>query len=190
MATLRGQRESATMMATARPRLVLVAALDRRGAIGRDGALLWHARADQQHFRRVTQGHPVVMGRKTWDSLPVRFRPLPQRRNIVVTRDAQWRADGAERASSLDEALALARDAERVAVIGGGELYALALPHADELVLTEIDAAFDGADTFFPPFERTRFVEVAREPQHAADGTRFAFVTYRRREPAGREGAP
>jgi aspartate kinase len=91
---------------------------------------------------------------------------------------------------SLDEALALARGAERVAVIGGGELYALALPHADELVLTEIDAAFDGADTFFPPFERTRFVEVAREPQHAADGTRFAFVTYRRREPAGREGAP
>ena len=89
------------------------------------------------------------MGRKTWDSLPERFRPLPQRRNIVVTRDPRWHADGAERAGSLDEALALAHGAERISVIGGGELYALALPQADELLLTEIDAALDGADTFF-----------------------------------------
>ena len=170
------------MITTAsRPRLVLVAALDRRGAIGRAGALLWQDRADQQHFRRVTLGHPVVMGRKTWDSLPERFRPLPQRRNIVVTRDPGWHADGAERAGSLAEALALAHGAERASVIGGGELYALALPQADELLLTEIDAAFDGADTFFPAWDRTQFTEVAREPQCAADGTRFDFVLYRRR---------
>jgi dihydrofolate reductase len=161
--------------------IVLVAALDRQRAIGRGGALLWNEREDLQHFRLVTMGQPVIMGRKTWDSLPVRFRPLPGRRNIVVTRDAVWHADGAERAGSFDAALALVRDAERACVIGGGELYALALPHADELVLTEIDAAFESADTFFPAFDRSVFEETAREPRTAADGTRFAFVSYRRR---------
>jgi dihydrofolate reductase len=163
-----------------RPTLVLVAALDRRGAIGRGGELLWHERADQQHFRDVTLGHPVVMGRKTWESLPERFRPLPGRRNIVVTRNRHWHAEGAERADSLDAALASTRNAARVSVIGGGELYALALPRADELLLTEIDAAFEGADTYFPPIDRASFSEVAREPHSAVDGTRFAFVTYRR----------
>lgn len=169
------------MKAAHRPTLVLVAALDRQGAIGRGGELLWQEREDQAHFRRVTMGYPVLMGRKTWDSLPARFRPLPGRRNIVVTRNAAWHADGAERAGSLDAALALVADAQRVCVIGGGELYALALPHADELVLTEIDRAFDGADTFFPRFERAAFAEVDRQGHVAADGTRFAFVTYRRR---------
>jgi dihydrofolate reductase len=158
--------------------LVLVAALDRQRAIGRGGGLLWHDREDQAHFRRTTMGAPVIMGRKTWDSLPERFRPLPGRRNIVVTRNAAWQSAGAERAGSLDAALALSADAPRACVIGGGELYALALPRADTLVLTEIDAAFDGADTFFPDFPG--FAAVAREPRTAADGTRFAFVTYRR----------
>jgi len=162
------------------PTLTLIAAVDRRGAIGRDGGLLWHEREDQAHFRRVTMGCPVIMGRKTWDSLPERFRPLPGRRNIVVTRNAAWQAAGAERAGSLDDALALAADAQRVCVIGGGELYALALPRADELVLTEIDRAFDGADAFFPRFDRTAFAETTREDRVAADGTRFGFVTYRR----------
>jgi dihydrofolate reductase len=160
--------------------LVLVAAIDRHRAIGRGGALLWNEREDQQHFRRVTMGQPVIMGRKTWDSLPVRFRPLPGRRNVVVTRDAAWHADGAERAGSFDAALALVQDTTRACVIGGGELYALALPHADELVLTEIDTAFDGVDTFFPAFDRAAFAQTAREPRVAADGTRYAFVTYRR----------
>ena len=163
--------------------IVLIAALDRHRAIGRGGALLWNEREDQQHFRRVTMGCPVIMGRKTWDSLPARFRPLPGRRNIVVTRDASWHADGAERAASFDAALALVRDAERACVIGGGELYALALPHADELVLTEIDTAFDGADTFFPAFDQEGFAPVAREARRAEDGTSFAFVTYRRQPP-------
>lgn len=167
--------------AAPRPTLVLVAAVDRQGAIGRGGELLWHEREDQAHFRRVTMGCPVVMGRKTWDSLPDRFRPLPGRRNIVVTRNAGWQAAGAERAGSLDDALALAADAPRVCVIGGGELYALALPRADELVLTEIDHAFAGADAFFPRFERGAFAETAREAHATASGTRFAFVTYCRR---------
>lgn len=160
--------------------LVLVAALDRQRAIGRGGDLLWNEREDQAHFRRVTMGCPVIMGRRTWDSLPERFRPLPGRRNVVVTRQALWQAPGAERAASLDAALALVADAPRVCVIGGGELYALALPHAQELALTEIDRAFDGADTYFPAFDRGGFRKVAREERVGGDGTRFAFVTYRR----------
>jgi dihydrofolate reductase len=125
-------------------------------------------------------GCPVIMGRKTWDSLPARFRPLPGRRNIVVTRNGAWRAEGAEVAASLDAALACVADAPKAFVIGGGELYTLALPRADELVLTEVDSAFDGADTFFPAVDRKAFVETSREERHTADGTRFAFVTYRR----------
>jgi dihydrofolate reductase len=160
--------------------LALIAAVDRRLAIGRRGGLLWNEREDQAHFRRATMGCPVIMGRKTWDSLPERFRPLPGRRNVVVTRNAAWRAEGAERAGSLDEAMALVADAPKAYVIGGGELYAAALPRADELVLTEIDAIFDDADAHFPRFDRSRFAEVAREARVAVDGTRFAFVTYRR----------
>jgi dihydrofolate reductase len=160
------------------PRIVLVAALDRAGAIGRAGGLLWHDGEDQRHFRRVTMGHPVLMGRKTWDSLPERFRPLPGRRNIVLSRNPQWQALGAERAGSLVEALRLAGDCAQVAVIGGAQLYAQALPQADALVLTEIDAAFAGADAHFPAFDRALYVEAAREAHRAADGTRYAFVTY------------
>jgi len=160
--------------------LALIAALDRQRAIGRGGELLWREREDLAHLRRTTMGWPVIMGRKTWDSLPARFRPLPGRRNIVVTRNAAWHSEGAERAASLDAALALAADAPKAFVIGGGELYALALPRADELLLTEVDAEFDGADTFFPAFDRTRFVETARDARVAADGTRYAFVHYQR----------
>jgi dihydrofolate reductase len=160
--------------------LALIAALDRHGAIGRGGGLVWRESEDQKYFRRVTMGCPVIMGRKTWDSVPERFRPLPGRRNIVVTRNAQWQAAGAERAASFEGALALVADAAKVFVIGGGELYAAAMPLADELVLTEIDAAFAGADTFFPAFDRTRFVETSREPRISADGMHYAFVTYRR----------
>ena len=166
---------------TPRPQLALIAALDRQRAIGRDGGLLWQEREDQRHFRALTMGCPVIMGRKTWDSLPARFRPLPGRRNIVVTRNAAWQAEGAEPAASLDNALALTGHVPKVFVIGGAELYALALPHADELALTEIDRRFDAADAHFPAFDRTHFVEVARDSRSGADGTPFAFVTYRRR---------
>jgi dihydrofolate reductase len=164
-----------------RPGLTLIAALDRAGAIGRGGALLWHERADLLHFKRTTLGCPVIMGRKTWDSLPASVRPLPGRLNLVVTRQPQWRAAGAERAGSLDEALARVAGEPRVFVIGGGELYAQAFARADSLELTEIDAEFSGADTFFPRLDRKSFRETAREPHHAADGTRYAFVSYRRR---------
>jgi dihydrofolate reductase len=159
----------------------IVAAVARNGVIGRDGAIPWRIPEDLARFRELTMGHAVVMGRKTWDSLPDRFRPLPGRRNVVVTRNAQWSADGAERAGSLEEALRqLEGGPPRVFVIGGGDLYRDALPVADELVLTEIDADFDG-DTLFPLWDRDAFEEVSRDEHVSADGLAFAFVTYRRR---------
>src|SRR5512136_3006473 len=119
-------------------RLAVIAVVARNGCIGKGNQLLCHLPEDQQHFRRVTLGCPVIMGRKTWDSLPARFRPLPGRRNIVVTRNANWHADGAEAVASLPAALALAAVAPKAFVIGVGMLYAEALAFADELVLTEI----------------------------------------------------
>jgi dihydrofolate reductase len=161
--------------------VVLIAAVARDGAIGRGNGLLWSDPEDMRHFRAETSGCPVVMGRRTWESLPARFRPLPGRRNLVVTRQAGYEAPGAETAPGLAEALARAADAPRVFVIGGGQLYAEALPRADELVLTEVDAAFPDADTFFPNWRRDHFEEVSREARQTADGTAFAFVRYRRR---------
>lgn len=164
-----------------RPALSLIAAVARNGAIGRDNALLWHEPEDLRHFRRVTLGCPVIMGRKTWDSLPARFRPLPGRRNVVITRDASWRAEGAETVASLEHALALLDGTAKAFVIGGAEIFALALPRVDELVLTEIDADLSG-DTFFPAWDRARFRAVARESHVDANGIGYSFVTYRNSE--------
>ena len=161
-------------------RLVVVAAIAHGGVIGRDGTVPWRLPEDMARFREVTMGHPVVMGRRTWDSLPDRFRPLPGRRNVVVTRNPTWSADGAECAGSLEEALRLVEASERVSVIGGGEIYEEVLPLADELLLTEVALDVEG-DTFFPPFDRSVFAESGREEHVADDGTAFAFVTYERR---------
>jgi dihydrofolate reductase len=160
--------------------ITLVAAVARGGVIGRDGTIPWRIPADLRRFRELTTGHAVVMGRRTWDSLPDRFRPLPDRRNVVVTRSPDWADDGAERAASLEDAFEKLRDEPRVFVVGGGELYAEALPLADELLLTELDADVDG-DTFFPDWDRAAFEEVAREQHTSADGVPFAFVRYVRR---------
>jgi dihydrofolate reductase len=159
-------------------KVALVAAVARGGVIGRDGGLPWHLPEDLARFRDLTTGHPVVMGRRTWESLPARFRPLPGRRNVVVTRNPEWRAEGAERAGSLEDALELLEDEGRAFVIGGAELYASALPVADELLLTELDLEVEG-DALFPAWDRDAFVEVSREERVAADGTPLAFVTYR-----------
>jgi dihydrofolate reductase len=161
-------------------RVALVAAVARGGVIGRAGTIPWRLPEDMAYFRELTTGHAVVMGRRTWDSLPDRFRPLPGRRNVVVTRSPEWRADGAEAAGSLEAALALLAGEERVFVIGGAEVYAAALPLADELLLTEIELDVEG-DTCFPPYDPDTFVAVEREPHTSADGTSFAFTTYRRR---------
>jgi dihydrofolate reductase len=162
-------------------RLSLIAAVARNGCIGKGNQLLWHLPEDQLHFRRVTMGCPVVMGRKTWDSLPKRFRPLPGRRNVVVTRNAAWQADGAEAASSLEAALELVKGAPQVFVIGGGDLYREAIARADELVLTEIARDFAG-DVHVPAWEPRQFRITASERHHAGPPNDFeyAFVTYQR----------
>lgn len=161
-------------------RVSLVAAVARGGVIGRAGSIPWRLPEDVAHFKELTTGHAVVMGRKTWDSIPERFRPLPGRRNMVVTRNPEWQAEGAQRASSLEEALELLVDEAHVFVVGGAEIYAAALPFADELVLTEIDLEAEG-DTHFPAWDPAGFGERAREEHVAEDGTRFAIVTYGRR---------
>jgi dihydrofolate reductase len=162
-----------------RPLLSLIAAVPRNGAIGKDNALAWHEPEDQKHFRRITMGSPVIMGRKTWDSLPARFRPLPGRRNVVITRNAEWQAPGAEAATSIEAALRLLEGADKAFVIGGAHIYALAVPLADELVLTEIDADLPG-DTFFPEWDRTQFTVSSGEPRTDANGRGYSFNTYTR----------
>ncbi len=162
-------------------KLALVAAVARNGVIGRGGALPWHLPEDLARFRDLTVGRAVVMGRKTWESLPERFRPLPGRRNVVVTRSPEWQAEGSEPAASLEEALELLAAEKQVFVIGGAELFAAALPFADELLLTELELDVEG-DAFFPAVGE-EFAEVARERHVAADGTRFAFVRYARTRP-------
>jgi dihydrofolate reductase len=160
----------------------LLAAVARGGVIGRDGGIPWRLPEDMVRFRELTTGHPVVMGRKTWESLPDGFRPLPGRGNIVVTRNPDWSAQGADRAGSVEDALELVESEPRAFVIGGGEIYAAALPHADELLLTEIDADVEG-DTTFPVWDRDEFEETSREEHVTDDGTRFAFVRYERTRP-------
>lgn len=164
-------------------KISLVAAMARNGVIGRDNAMPWRLPEDLKHFKDATLGAPVVMGRLTWDSLPARFRPLPGRRNVVITRNPDWHAEGAEVAHSLDEALQRLAGADTVYVVGGAQLYAQALERADELLLTEIARDFAG-DTRFPDFDRSRFVEVARETRRAAppNDFDFAWVTYRRQD--------
>ncbi|WP_457424213.1 dihydrofolate reductase [Roseateles sp. P5_E7] len=160
--------------------ITLVAAVARDGAIGRDNALLWHIPADMARFKALTLGKPVVMGRKTWDSLPAKFCPLPGRRNLVVSRSTT-ELPGAEVFASLDAALAACSEPE-VCVIGGSEIYALALPLADKLALTEVDAAFPDADRHFPTWPREQFSESARETHTSAAGLSFEFVDYVRKE--------
>jgi len=172
-------------MSATRPRVSLIAAVARNGVIGRDGGLPWHIRADMQHFKALTSGGTVVMGRRTWDSLPPRARPLPGRVNIVVTRQPGWRADGAHAVASLDQALALATAhspaLQRIFVIGGAELYVHALPLADELELTEVQIDVDG-DVSFPAWDRSAFMEVRREPHESGpESPAFDFVTYHRK---------
>jgi dihydrofolate reductase len=159
--------------------LALVLAVARDGTIGAQGTLPWRLPEDLKRFRALTTGHSIVMGRKTWASLP---RALPARQNIVVTRDPAFRAEGADVVHSLDEALARARLPPPVFCIGGAELYRAALPRADVLYLTEIDRDFDG-DVRLPPLDRSVWHEVEREPRRreGSDGFDYAFVTYRRR---------
>ena len=160
-----------------KPEIVFVLARARNGVIGRDGDLPWRLPADLRHFKALTQGAPMLMGRKTFESLP---GLLPGRRHIVLTRDAGWSAQGAEVVHSVDAAIAAAQG-ERLSVVGGAEIYALLLPHADRIELTEVDDAPEG-DTVVPPFDPAMWREDARKDHPAESGRPgFAFVTLVRR---------
>ncbi|MDT8990955.1 dihydrofolate reductase [Curvibacter sp. APW13] len=163
---------------TTLPRLHLIYARAANGVIGTNGTLPWHLPEDLAHFKRTTLGCPVIMGRKTWDSLPPRFRPLPGRSNIVVTRQANWSENGALPAQDLRKALQLCEQAPDVWVIGGAQLYALAEPLASTAVVTEIEKAFEG-DAFAPTLGPA-WTEVARERHVNDTGLAYSFVTYQR----------
>jgi dihydrofolate reductase len=166
--------------ATPAPRISLVWAEAHGGVIGRDGVLPWHVPEDLAHFKAVTLGTPVIMGRRTWESLPERFRPLPGRENIVVTRDPAWAADGAERAGSIDEALAVAAasGSDRVSVIGGGDVFAAVIDDADIVELTEVDLVVEG-DTFAPRLDTAIWRETDADPPSdwhtSTTGVRYRF---------------
>lgn len=159
-------------------KLGLIYARARNGVIGKDNQMPWHLPEDLAHFRKVTMGAPVIMGRRTWDSLPPRFRPLPGRINVVVTRQAGWSAPGALVAHSLEQAVSLCEPAAHAWVIGGAEIYRQALPLAQIAEVTEIDAEIEG-DAYAPELGAD-WLELAREAHLAANGTPFAFVTYGR----------
>jgi dihydrofolate reductase len=153
------------------PLVSIIVATDERGGIGRDGKLPWHLPEDLKRFKALTLGKPIVMGRRTWDSIG---RPLPGRHNIVVSRQAGLQLEGADAVVSLDAALALAGDAEEVCIIGGAEIYALALPRSDRIHLTLVQTVVD-ADTWFPSLEPARWHEVSREDRPADPRHAFAF---------------
>ncbi|HJV50848.1 MAG TPA: dihydrofolate reductase [Noviherbaspirillum sp.] len=157
-------------------RLTIVVATDANRGIGINNTLPWRLPEDLAHFKRTTLGHPVIMGRKTFDSIG---RPLPNRRNVVVTRNPQWCHDGVEAVTSLDAALRLVADAP-ACIIGGAQIYAEVLPRTDRLIVTEIGKTFN-CDAFFPAIDPQRWKEVARESHHSdQNGFDYAFVTYER----------
>ena len=165
--------------------VVLVVAVAENGVIGRNGTLPWRLKSDMAYFRKVTMGKPVVMGRKTWDSLP--RKPLPGRTNIVVTRDRAFEAAGALVVTSVDAALiaargdALRRDVEEIAVIGGDQIFAAALPIADRIEFTQVRLRPDG-DVYFPAVDRAVWHEASRQEHKAGpeDDADFTILTYRR----------
>ena len=161
--------------------LALIYARAANGVIGANGTMPWHLPEDLAHFKALTQGHPVIMGRKTWDSLPARFRPLPGRTNIVVTRQADWHADGAQRAASLDEALSLAEQsgAATAWIMGGAQIYAQALPLAARVEVTEIGRDYEG--DAHAPVLGPEWVETARSRHVGTGGLPYCFATFARR---------
>jgi len=164
-------------MGIAMAHITLVVAIDARRGIGADNKLPWRLPEDLAHFKRVTLGHPVIMGRKTFDSIG---RPLPQRRNIVVTRNPAWRHEGVETAASLADAIAAAGE-EPACIIGGAQIFNESMALADRMVVTEIGHSFR-CDPFFPPIDPDQWDETARTTHHSeANGYDYAFVTYTRK---------
>ena len=169
-------RAGTPSVAAETPRLYLVAAVARNGVIGAKGKLPWHLPEDLRHFRKLTLGHAVIMGRRTWDSLP---HALPGRENIVVTRSANSDIEGASVANSVEAAIAMCAGEPVAFVIGGAGIFAETLPLASGLVLTEIDRDYEG-DVYFPRWDRSAWKETQRERHVSAEGVPFSFVLYER----------
>lgn len=157
------------------PEIVIIAAVAKNRVIGRDNQLIWNIPEDMAHFKALTAGHTVIMGRKTWESLPPRFRPLPGRRNIVITRQPDYPAPGAELANSLENALKMASTATVAFIIGGEQIYAQAMSLADRLEITEVDQEPEG-DAWFPAIATVDWEKTSK-----IEGKGFAFLTYCRR---------
>lgn len=160
----------------------LIWAQARNRVIGKDGSMPWRLPEDLAHLKRTTLGFPVIMGRKTWDSLPPKFRPLPGRTNIVLTRQEKWHENGVKTAPDMREALLYCEQIEpaphAVWIIGGAQIYAQALPIANKIVVTEIDATVEG-DSFAPVLD-AQWVEIARESHLSSTALAYSFVTYQR----------
>lgn len=151
---------------------IIVVAISENNAIGKDNQLLWHLPADLKHFKNITSGHTIIMGRKTYDSIG---KPLPNRRNIMITRQTGLQLDGIEVVNSLDEALALCKDENKVFVIGGAEIYKQALPLAHKVELTRVHQEFD-ADAFFPELDNETWKEVWKEDHLPDEKNKFAYT--------------
>ena len=166
-------------------RISIIAAVARNNAIGAKGDLLYHISADLRRFKAITMGHPIIMGRKTFESFP--NGPLPGRRNIVITRRSDYRHDGIVTVNSLEEAIAAAGDADEAMVIGGGEIYREAMTHATCLYLTEIDAERDDADTFFPAINEEEWLitETSQTETDPRSGVTYRFTTLSRKSREG-----
>ena len=158
-------------------KLHLIWARSANGVIGKDGVMPWHLPEDLANLKKLTMGKPVIMGRKTWDSLPEKFRPLPGRLNIVITRQKDWQAEGAKTANSLFEATGMCPLDGNAWVLGGAEIFKLAMPLAVSAVVTEIDAEFEG-DTLAPKFG-PGWKEASRESHTSSNGLKYSFVTYK-----------
>jgi dihydrofolate reductase len=156
--------------------IILVVAVADNGVIGKEGAIPWRISEDLKRFKALTMGNPIVMGRKTWDSLPK--RPLPGRTNIVVTRQENWQAEGAVTAHSVEDAIFKAGDVDEIFVIGGAEIYAAAMPLATSIELTEVHREFAG-DAILPPLDGA-WHEVEREGHQQEDGLAYSYVTLER----------
>ncbi|MET0067520.1 MAG: dihydrofolate reductase [Candidatus Thiodiazotropha sp.] len=159
----------------------LIAAMARNGVIGRDNRLPWHLPVDLQHFKALTLGKPMVMGRRTWESLP---GLLPGRRHVVVSRNPDFQAEGADRVSSLDEAMRLLQGTPEIMIVGGAQLYTAILPNADRLYLTRVEAELNG-DAVFPEIDWNQWQETSRESRPADEKNPYdcTFLTYERRLP-------
>lgn len=158
-------------------KISIVVAVAENGAIGRGGDLLWRLPADLQHFKRITTGHHVVMGRKTYESIPPKFRPLPERINIIITRQKTFKAEGCRVVSTIEEAIQFAEDSgeEELMIIGGGEIYKQIFERTNKIYLTTVKHSFADADTFFPEIKESEWKEISSEQHQADDKHAYAY---------------